>query len=534
MIALLALCALLALPIMSVLFSLLVGGPEQVSALFSGRLLEYAFNTLSLMGLVALFAGLFGVGAAWCVATMQFPGRNILKWALILPLAAPPYIIAYLYTDLLGTLGPVQTWLKALWSLEVSADLFPHLRTVPFAALLISLVLYPYIYMLALVSFSGEGGSQFSAARTLGLNPFQAFFRVALPNARPAIAAGSALVLMETLADFGVADYFAIPTLSVAVYRTWLGQGDLELAKSLASVMLLFVFLLVWLEAAGRKQQQSKNTHIQTGDVLFVLSGFRGLAALVFCLLPLTLGFLLPTLALAIYALNNLGGETLAQLVSYASNSSLAAIFTVVATTMIGVCLVYANRLLAKTDASRRLMKGALRFATLGYALPGTVLAVGLISVLGPFDIWLTGLSRSITGLSHGLLLSGSLFLLVFALTIRFLTIAFNGAQAGMDKISTNMDHSAQVLGEKPLGLLKRIHIPLIRPNLVVAACLVSVDVIRELPATLILRPFNFETLATRVYRLASDERLAEASVAALMIILLGLIPILVFQVRKV
>jgi iron(III) transport system permease protein len=390
---------------------------------------------------------------------------------------------------------------------------------------MLALVLYPYIYLLTRTSFASRSGAQFEAARVLGMSPGRAFWRVALPPARPAIAGGLALVLMETLADFGVVDYFGVSTFSTGIYRTWLGLGDKTAAMKLAAVMLLFVALLVSFEAATRKGRPDARDHRRPRTLS--LRGGRALLASLACALPVLLGFVLPVGVLLSYKLQSGGDQLLGRgFIDYTLNSTSVSLAAALIATALGLLMSYALR--RDPGGGRNNPARVLtRLGTLGYALPGMLLAVGLLGPVGAVDRQLTAWLRDVFGYGGGLVLSGTVILLVYAYVCRFLTVGFNTVEAGLAAIPQAMDAGARSLGASPWGVVRRIHLPLLRTSLAAAALLVFVDAMRELPATLLLRPFNFDTLATRVYRLASDERLAEASSAALTIVLLGLIPVL-------
>ncbi len=515
---------LVALPILVLLYYLFVPGGETWAHLRSTTLPDYILNSLSLMGLVAVFASLLGIPTAWLIAATEFPGRKTLSWLLVLPLAAPAYVVAYLYTDLLDFSGPVQSWLRETFSLSAGDYWFPTVRSLTGAALLLSLVLYPYVYLLARAAFTARAGVFFEAARSLGKSPFSAFMKVALPAARPAIAGGLALVLMETLADFGVVDYFSIPTFSTGIFRTWIAMGEKVAAMKLAAVMLVFVFALVGFESLSRKGRFDSGTG--HGKITRIkLAGGKRILAAITCFAPVMFGFLIPVASLLVYSITG-GDQLLGRSFSgYVVNSVSVSVVAAVLATVFALLLAYTQRL-----SGSRTTKAAIRISTLGYALPGLLLAIGLLGPTAEYDRLLTGYLAEHFGWTGGLVLTGTVVLLIYAYIIRFLTVSFNTVSGGLQSISPSMDAAARSLGANPRQVVRRIHIPLLRPSLAIATLLVFVDVMRELPATLILRPFNFETLATRVYRLASDERLAEASTAALTIVLVGLVPVLLLN----
>jgi iron(III) transport system permease protein len=530
--AALAVAALAGLPIAAIAWSSLAGGntraSETIADLAATVLPTYIANTALLMLLAGGFAAIVGTGCAWLVAACRFPGRRMLGWALVLPLAVPAYIAAYIYADLLDFAGPVQSALRNAtgWGPEDYAA--PDIRSLGGGALVLGFVLYPYVYLLARTAFATQSHTQFRAARSLGASPRTAFWRVALPAARPAIAGGLALVLMEVLADFGVAEYFAIPTFSTGIFRSWLAMGDKQAALKLAAVMLLFVIALVALEAATRRGRSDSRDGLAArsmGEPLVALTPLGKGLALIACAAPVLLGFVVPVAYLGTLAMSDIAQSATGDLATYARGSLWLGLSAAI------LCLAAALLLaFARARSGSRLTNGAIRLATLGYALPGALLAVGLLAPLGAFDQSLTRFARDTLGWSGGLLLTGTGAILIYALSVRFLTVAYNTVSGGIARIPPGLDAAARSLGASPSRVLARIYAPLLAPSLAGAAALVFIDTLRELPATLILRPFNLETLATRTYRLASDERLVEASIPALILLAAGLLPVLVLN----
>ena len=522
--AALIVAVLAGLPILTILLSAPEGGFDAIVHLWQTVLPRYTLNTALLMVSTAALAGIVGTGCAWLVSATEFPGRRVLGWALALPLAVPAYIAAYVYADMLDFNGPAQSGLRALTGWEGGQYWFPDIRWLGGGAFVLGIVLYPYVYLLARAAFTAQSRAQFKAARSLGARPREAFLRVALPAARPAIAGGIALVLMETLADFGVADYFAIPTFSTGIFRTWLLMGDKQAALKLAAMMLVFVIILIALEASTRKGRTDSRDGIGAAGVepLVELSRAGRWLATLACILPVLLGFVLPALHLLSLAMSDTAMAAAGSLPAYATDSLYLGLMAAI------VCLAVAL-LLAFTRArsQSRVARSAIRVATLGYALPGALLAVGLLAPLGAFDVTLTRFARDSLGYGGGLILSGTSVILIYALSVRFLTVAYNSVDGGMAKIPPSLDAAARSLGASPSRVLRQVYAPLLRPSLLAAAALVFIDTVRELPATLILRPFNLETLATRTYRLASDERLVEASIPALILLAAGLLPVL-------
>jgi iron(III) transport system permease protein len=526
--AALALAALAGLPIAAIAWAALGGESAAIGDLAGTVLPTYIANTALLMLLAGGIATTVGTGCAWLIAATRFPGRRVLGWALVLPLALPAYLAAYIYADILDFAGPVQTALRAVTGWGAADYAFPDIRSLGGGALVLGLVLYPYVYLLARTAFATQSRTQFRAARSLGASPGRAFRQVALPAARPAIAGGLALVLMEVLADFGVAEYFAIPTFSTGIFRSWLAMGDKAAALKLAAVMLIFVIALVAWEAhtrAGRSDSRDGLAAPLMDEPLVVLSPLGQGLALAACCVPVLLGFVLPAAYLASLALSETAQGSAGDLATYLGGSlrlGLAA-----ALLCLAAALVLA---FARARAGSRLTAGAIRLATLGYALPGALLAVGLLAPLGAFDVAITRFARDSLGWSGGLLLTGTSAVLVYALSVRFLTVAYNSVASAMARIPPSLDAAARSLGAGPSRVLARIYAPLLAPSLAGGAALVFIDTLRELPATLILRPFNLETLATRTYRLASDERLVEAAIPALILLAAGLLPVLVLN----
>ena len=525
LIAAVVIAALAAVPLVAVAITAPTGGIQGLSQLSGGILTRYILNTAALMALTGALASAIGVSAAWLVSACEFPGRRVLAWALVLPLAVPSYIAAYVYADLLDFSGPVQTGLRAVTGWEVGDYSFPPIRSLVGGAIILALVLYPYIYLLARASFASQSVNQFRAARSLGAGPSRAFWRVALPAARPAIAGGLALVLMEVLADFGLAEYFAIPTFSTGIFRSWLAMGDKDAAMGLAALMLGFVAALVALEAVtrtGRSESRDGLGEARNREPLVELSQVGKLAVFMACLMPVLLGFAIPALHLLGLSFEDAAIRAAASLGEYARSSLWLGAAVAITTTALALVLAF-----AKARSPSPLVGGLARFATLGYALPGALLAVGLLAPLGTLDQGLTGFARGSLGYTGGLLLTGTSLILIYALAVRFLTVAYNALEGGMARIPASLDAAARSLGAGPSRVLAKIYIPLLRPSLLAALALVLIDTLRELPATLILRPFNLETLATRTYRLASDERLVEASIPALILLAVGLIPVI-------
>jgi iron(III) transport system permease protein len=497
-------------------------------------LLTYVGNSLGLMLGVGLLCAFIGTGTAWLVTLCCFPGKAVFEGLLLLPLAAPAYILAYTYTDLLDYYGPVQSTLRDQFHWQTAQDYwFPTVRSLPGAILMLAFVLYPYVYLLVRSAFLSQAICTLEASRSLGNTPWQSFWQVALPMARPAIVAGVSLALMETLNDFGTVEYFGVPTFTTGIARIWFAMGERLAALQLASLLLLFVLGLLLLEHGSRRRRRYYQTAQQPLS-LYRLQGWHKVGAIVGCLVPISVGFLIPAARLvelaftyrpAATADTDFPSATTDQFWTLASHSLALAGWAALLAVAIALILAYGQRL-----APHRIVLGAVRVATVGYAVPGTVIAVGILVPLGLFDNAVDQWMRSRFGLSTGLLLSGTLAALIFAYLVRFLAVSFSAVEASLGNIKPQLDEASRSLGYGTAATLWKIHIPLLRSGLICAAILVFVDVMKELPATLVVRPFNFDTLAVRVYNLASDERLAEAAMPALLIVAVGLVPVLLLS----
>ncbi|MBC7727404.1 MAG: iron ABC transporter permease [Microbacteriaceae bacterium] len=514
--------ALVAVPILSVGSHLFGGGTSDTWAhLVATVLPDYVITTLWLCGGVGVSVTLLGVGSAWLVTRHEFAGRAVFEWALILPLAVPAYVMAYSYTDLLQYVGPVQTALREAFGWRRADYWFPDVRSTGGAVIMFSLVLYPYVYLMARTAFVERGGAMIEVARSLGLTPWQGFLRISLPMARPAIAGGVALALMETLADFGTVSYFAVQTFTTGIYRAWFSLGDRAAAAQLALVLLGFVALVLLLERASRGGRPFADASLRRGATARSrLHGPRAALAVAACALPLAGGFGLPALLLGRMALTEGDAQFGEKFLRLAGNSMLLAGLTALLAVALALLIGYAARVHRGAP-----MRWAHRVAGLGYALPGSVIAVGVLIPVTRLDHLLAQGLRAAFGLELGLLLTGSIAALVYACLVRYLTAAMQAVDAGLAKITPSMDQAARSLGHSPAQTMWRVHLPLLRGSALTAGLLVFIDVMKELPATLVMRPFNFDTLATQAYTLAADERLAEASTAALAIVVVGLLP---------
>ncbi len=515
-----------AMPILTVFGFLLQPATDVWLHLALTSLPDYVVNSLLLMLGVGVGTLLLGVSTAWVSATCEFPGRRIFEWALLLPMAIPAYIIAYTYTGLLDFAGPMQSALRELFGWGYGDYWFPNVRSLPGAIAMLSLVLYPYIYLLARTAFLEQSVCVLEVSRTLGATPIHTFLRVALPMARPAIIAGLLLALMETLADYGTVQYFGISTFTTGIFRTWFGLGDAVAAAQLSALLMVFVFVLIMLERWSRQAARYHETGQRKRSLpRHRLTGWRMAVGFALCLSPLLFGFILPAGQLLVWAIRTAPNVIDASFLRLTLHSLLLAGSAALVTLIVGLFMAYGRRL-----HSDRTVRFAVRVAGLGYAIPGTVIAVGVIIPFAWLDNTLDTWMRTNTGWSSGLLLSGTLIALLFAYMVRFLAVALQTVEAGLGKIRPSMDDAARVLGDSPSQVLKRVHMPMLRGSLITAMLLVFVDVLKELPATLVLRPFNFNTLAVRTYELAADERLADAAAASLTIVLVGIIPVILLS----
>lgn len=521
-----AIATLIGVPILVVLSSIFSGQGEIWEHLATTVLPRYVLNSFWLVIGVSLGVSVMGVSTAWLVTACRFPGSKIFEWALLLPLAAPAYILAYVYTEFLEYYGPIQTGLRAIFGWQSATDYwFPQVRSLGGAILMFSLVLYPYVYLLARVAFLEQSRCVLEASRNLGCGPWRSFLMLALPLARPGIMAGLALTLMETLNDFGTVQFFGVDTFTTGIYRTWFGMGERQGAAQLSAILLLFILWLILLERWFRRQSryyQSRGAmqHIER----YALMGWRAIVAGFTCSVLITAGLLLPV-GLLLQMVIRHWRETLDhQYWTLTLNSLILATVTAILGVVLALIMAYGLRLSPNWS-----VKVSVRLAAMGYAIPGAVIAVGLLIPLGRLD-HMVGSLNEVLGRSTKIALSGNVSALILAYLARFLAIAFNTLESSLTRIAPSLDDASRSLGQNPLGTLFNIHLPLLSSGLLTAVMLVFVDVMKELPATLVMRPFNFDTLAIRVYQYAADERLIEASAPALTILLAGLMPVILLS----
>lgn len=515
-------------PLLTVVWLALVPSENIWPHLISTVLPTYLLNTFLLMCGVAIGTLVIGVSTAWLVTQYQFTGRSLLVWALLLPFAVPAYVIAYVYTDLLEFSGPLQSFLRDLFGWQSSRDYyFPKIRTLGGAICMMILVLYPYVYLLARSAFLEQSASLSEATRVLGQSRTRGFFAVSLPMARPAIAIGVAMALMETINDYGTVDYFAVPTLAAGIFDVWQSMNNLSGAAQISCLLLLFVVCLIAIERFSRKHRklyQPPATRFRQVDRTR-LTGATNVAALAVCSLPVILGFVVPAGILLLYAIENFADSWTPEFRTIALNTLILSLTAASVAVCLGIFLSYSSRI-----NNSSILSFTKRLASSSYALPGAVLAIGVTAPFAKFDNSLDALMREYFNYPTGLLLSGTVFALIFAYAVRFMAVALGAVESSLEKITPNMDMAARSLGDKPGKMLWRVHIPLMRSGIFTALLVVFVDCMKELPATLILRPFNFDTLATYVYQFASDELLEQSALAALLIVVIGLLPVLLLS----
>ncbi len=515
--------ALVVAPIAAVVWNIFLPSEATWEHLISTVLPEYIANTFLLLVLVAAGVVCCGVLSAWLVTAYEFPGRRVLEWALVLPMAIPAYVMAYAYTDWLQTSGPVQSMLREFTGWRVREYWFPEIRSLPGAATMLSLALYPYVYLLTRGAFLEQSRSSYEAAQLAGYGAWGRFWHVSLPLARTGIVAGVALALMETLADFGTVSYFAVNTFTAGIYRAWLSLGDSVAAGQLATCLLVFVLAMLALERMHRGG--ARYTSNRTPITPQRLGGAKAVGAFTLCAMPIAFGFMVPAAILLELALTDPQVQFGARITGLITNTFILAGIAAIAAVVVAMLLAYAAR-----TVKSPLVQAANRLAVLGYALPGAVIAVGILLPLGKLDNALIAWIYQQFGVRTGLILTGSVTALIYAYLVRFLAVAFQTAEAGLTRVTPSMDDAARSLGLSPGRTLVRVHMPIMRSSIATAALLVFVDVMKELPATFAMRPFNFDTLAVEAYNLAKDERIAEAALPALLMVAIALLPLILLS----
>jgi iron(III) transport system permease protein len=521
----LAVALFVATPLIAVAAIALTPAPDIWRHLYNTVLFGYIERTVMLIGGIGLGTLVIGTGTAWLVTMCRFPGRGLFNWALVLPLAVPTYILAFVFTDQLEYAGAVQGTLREVFGWRDRQDYwFPEIRSMGGAITVMTLVLYPYVYLLARAAFLEQSVCVLEVSRTLGKTAWQSFWNVALPLARPAIVVGMTLAMMEALNDFGTVDFFGVRTFTAGIYDVWLNMDNISGAAQLASVLMIFVVVLVVLERMARRGQRYHHTSTKIQALpSYRLTGAKAAFAVVFCALPILLGFILPASVLVSYAVVFFDVTLQANYLTITLNSISLSLGAAVLAVAIGLVLAYGLRM-----GSGPLPRAAVRFASIGYAVPGAVLAIGVIVPMAGLDNTIDAFSERVFGVSTGLLFSGTVIAILYGYLARFLALSFGTVEAGLGKVSRNMDGAARTLGAGPLQAMARVHFPLVRTSLLTAGLLVFVDCMKELPITIILRPFGYDTLATFVFQYASDELFEESALGALTIVAAGLIPVVI------
>ena len=504
------------MPLIAVLSSLFGEYSDNWSHLYNYVLFDYMKNSAVLVFGVSIMALIIGAGSAWLVSNFDFLGKRFFEWALILPLSIPPYILAYTFTGLFDSYGTLNNLIRNIFELEQSYIFFPSIRNIWGAILVFSFTLYPYIYLVTRSAFLNQSRSTLEAGRILGLSRFEISFKLAMPMIRPAIIGGLMLVIMETLSDFGAVEHFSIPTFTTGIFRTWYGMGDLLTAMQLSSFLLILIAIFLFIENKSRRNADfvsDSSTHrpIQIER----LNSKYSVLAFVFCSIPLLVGFILPTSELLVWAIYYNPSFFDDRFLDAATNTITLALIAAVLCSMIALLINFSVRI-----NKNKILKILSSFLSIGYALPGLILAVGIVQTTTFIDSNLLN--------KTSLALTGSVFGLVLAYIIKSYALSNNTISSGMEKISMGIDNSARVLKSSGWNLLGRIHFPLLKTSFFTSIMLVISEVVKELPATLILRPFNFDTLAVSTYIYAAEERMRDAAAPSIAIIIVGLIPIII------
>ncbi|MEZ8099744.1 ABC transporter permease [Vibrio bivalvicida] len=519
-----ALALLLVLPILAI-FMTAVGETDELFAhLMSTVMPTYTFNTVVLVIGTMVLSLVFGIPSAWIMAMCRIPGERVLQWALVLPLAMPGYIVGYIFTDWFDFAGPVQILLRDLTGWGPGEYWFPDIRTLSGAIIVLSLVFYPYVYLLCRAAFMEQNVSLLQSARLLKCSPWESFRRISLPLVRPSIAVGLSLVAMETIGDFGTVSYFAVNTLTTAVYDTWLGYSSLTAAAKISAIMLVVVILLLSSERySRRKQKLFQNQFSSREDFRYELAGWRKWLALSWCWGLVCIAFIFPLGQLIIYAYKYFGQSWTAEFREYALNS----LYVSLTAAIIGVVVALIVNFCQRVNPGRKSL-AFMRLSSMGYAVPGTVLAIGVMVPVLFMDHLVNDIAKFMEWGRPGLIFSGSMFALIFAMVVRFSAVAIGSIESSLSKVSPSLDMASRTMGCSSNSMLWRIHFPLVRRGALIAGLLVFIESMKELNAALLLRPFNFETLATYVYNFASDEHLELAALPAVLLVLVGLVPLVI------
>ncbi|MBY7994508.1 iron ABC transporter permease [Vibrio fluvialis] len=519
-----ALATLLVLPILAIFFTAIGQTDDVFAHLMSTVMPTYAFNTVVLTLSVMALALLFGIPSAWLMAMCRLPGEKVLQWALVLPLAIPGYIVGYIFTGWFDYAGPIQVWLRAQTGWMAGEYYFPDIRSLAGASIVLALVLYPYVYLMCRAAFMEQNVSLLQSARLLKCSPWESFRRISLPLVRPSIAVALSLVAMETVGDFGTVSYFAVNTLTTAVYDTWMNYSNLTAAAKISAVMLVIVLLLLSAERYSRRRQKLYQSQFNSHeDFRYALRGWKKWLALLWCWGLVCVAFIFPLLQLLSYAYTYFEQSWTAEFREYALNSLQVSLSAAVIGVAVALVVNFYSRL-----KSNRVSVALMRFSSMGYAVPGTVLAIGVMVPVLTLDHAVNDVAKAMQWGRPGLIFSGTMFAIIFALIVRFSAVAIGSIESSLNKISPSLDMAARTMGCQANAMLWRVHLPLVRRGALIAGLLVFIESMKELNAALLLRPFNFETLATYVYNYASDEHLELAALPAVLLVLVGLIPLVV------
>ena len=504
------------IPVLAVLSSLIGDYSDNWSHLYNFVLFDYIKNSLFLVVGVSFITFIVGTGTAWLVSNFNFFGKRFFEWALILPLSIPPYILAYTFTGLFDSYGTLNNLVRNIFELDQSFILFPNIRNIFGAIIVFSFTLYPYVYLVSRSAFLNQSRTVLESGRILGLSRFEISFKLSMPMIRPAIIGGLMLVIMETLSDFGAVEHFAIPTFTTGIFRTWFGMGDLTTAMQLSSFLLLFICIFIFIENRSRKNAEYvSNSTTHAPIKVEQLSKNYSMFAFIFCFLPLLIGFILPVTELIVWAIYYNPSFFNNAFLTAAMNTITLALIAAILCSIISILINFSIRINRNS-----ILKFLSSLLSLGYALPGLILAVGIVQTSTYLD------SSLLEKTSFAI--TGSLFGLVLAYIIKSYALSNNTISSGMEKISSGLDDSARILKSTGWNLLGRIHFPLLKTSFFTSILLVTSEVVKELPATLILRPFNYDTLAVSTYIYAAEERMRDAAAPSIAIILVGLIPIII------
>lgn len=519
-----ALATLLVLPILAIFFTAIGQTDDVFAHLMSTVMPTYALNTVLLTLSVMALSLVFGIPSAWLMAMCRLPGEKMLQWALVLPLAIPGYIVGYIFTGWFDYAGPIQVWLREQTGWMAGEYYFPDIRSLGGASMVLALVLYPYVYLMCRASFMEQNVSLLQSARLLKCSPWESFRRISLPLVRPSMAVALSLVAMETVGDFGTVSYFAVNTLTTAVYDTWMNYSNLTAAAKISAVMLVIVLLLLSAERYSRRRQKLYQSQFNSHeDFRYTLQGWKKWAALLWCWGLVCVAFIFPLLQLLSYAYTYFEQSWTAEFREYAWNSLQVSLSAAVIAVSVALVVNFYARL-----KQNRPSIALMRLSSMGYAVPGTVLAIGVMVPVLTLDHAVNDVAKSMHWGRPGLIFSGTMFAIIFALIVRFSAVAIGSIESSLNRISPSLDMAARTMGCQANGMLWRVHLPLVRRGALIAGLLVFIESMKELNAALLLRPFNFETLATYVYNYASDEHLELAALPAVLLVLVGLIPLVV------